>query len=90
MSRIRETTNEYGTPVGEYRCESCGDVFTVCPAPLPEMDDQWAGCTAPHCDSYDESRDIDKWFDEGWVRSILNGDGSKRLVPFKIVGGGKS
>ena len=30
--RLRETTNEYGTPVVEYRCETCGETFTVCPA----------------------------------------------------------
>ena len=88
--RISETTNEYGTPVVEYRCETCGDLFTICPAPPPENDDQWTGCQAPECASYDESRDVDKWFDEGRVRLIPTGDGTSRLVPYRVIDGGKT
>lgn len=87
--RLRETTNEYGTPVIEYRCETCGETFTICPAPALENDDQWAGCMAPTCASYDPARDVDKWFDEGRVRAIPNGDGSSRLVPYRVIDGGK-
>jgi hypothetical protein len=87
--RLRETTNEYGTPVAEYRCQTCGEIFTICPAPEPEKDDQWKDCLARECSSYDESRDIDKWFEDGRVRSIDNPDGSKRLVRYKIIDGGK-
>lgn len=87
--RLRETINEYGTPVVEYRCESCGETFTICPAPEPEKDDQWTGCMAATCASYDESRDVDRWFDEGRVRAIPE-DNGVRLVPFKVIDGGGS
>lgn len=87
--RLGETLNEYGTPVVKYRCESCGEVFSVCPSPAPEDDGQWTGCMAPTCASYDPGRDVDKWFDEGRVRSIDNGDGSKRLVPYRLIEGGR-
>lgn len=86
--RLRATTNEYGTPVAEYRCEACGELFTVCPMPAADEDDQWTGCTAPECASYDESRDVDKWFDEGRVRAIPTGNGKSRLVPFRVIEGG--
>lgn len=85
MARIGMTVNEYGTTVTKYKCESCGDIFTVCPAPSPDKDVHWKGCTAPECSSYRPDRDIDKWFDEGYVRSVINTDGSKRLVPFRVV-----
>jgi hypothetical protein len=67
--RLRETTNEYGTPVVGYRCETCAMEFTVCPAPEPTEDDQWRGCMVPPCASYDPARDADKWFDEATVYS---------------------
>lgn len=85
--RLRETTNEYGTPVVEYRCESCGETFTVCPAPEPEKDDQWTGCMATTCASYDGSRDAMKWLDEGRVRAIHT-DKGVRVVPFHVIEGG--
>ena len=90
MSRIGETLNEYGTPVAKYRCESCGEVFSVCPSPTPDEDEQWRGCLWDGCDSYDESRDIDNWFDEGRVRAIPMGDGKSRLVPLKVIDGGRN
>ena len=89
MSRVCETTNEYGTAVVEYRCESCGEPFTVCPAPDLDQDDQWAGCMAPECASSDPARDCDKWFDEGRLRVIPDGDGRSRLVHFRVIDGGK-
>lgn len=85
--RLRETANEYGTPVVEYRCEGCGETFTVCPAPDPEIDDQWTGCMGTTCTSYDESRDAMKWIDEGRVRSVPTDKGI-RLVPFRVIDGG--
>lgn len=54
--------NEYGTPVALYRCEYCGEIFTVCP--IPEDDSEWVGCQAPICASYDKCRDADRLFEE--------------------------
>ncbi len=88
-TRLRVTANEHGTPVVEYRCGECGETFTVCPAPSLAEDAHWAGSTAPECASYDPARDIDKWFDEGRVRSIPNGDGTSRLVPYRVIDGGR-
>lgn len=90
--RLRETTNEYGTPVVEYRCGFCGELYTVCPAPDAEQDALWEadGCLGRECASYDPARDIDKWFEEGRVRSIENPDGSRRLVPYRVIDGGKA
>lgn len=79
--RVGMTVNEYGTPVTKYRCEACGEIFTVCPAPTPSEDHNWDGCTAPECSSYDPDRDIDKWFDEGYVRVGAN----NVLIPFRVV-----
>jgi hypothetical protein len=67
MSRIKDTYNQSGTKVAEYGCETCGAVFTVCPAPSPEKDDQWRGCLAKGCKSYDPARDADKLFEDGNV-----------------------
>lgn len=88
--RLRETTNEYGTPVVEYRCETCSDIFTVCSAPEPEEDGNWTDCLSEKCASYDPARDADKWFDEGRVRVIPDGEGRSRLVPFQVIDGGKA
>ena len=68
--RLREITNEHGTPVVEYRCETCGETFTICPAPKASEDDQWTGCMATTCASYDPARDADKLFDDGDVISF--------------------
>lgn len=91
--RVRDTTNEHGTPVVEYRCETCGETFTVCPAPDPIEDINWTGCLAPNCGSYDPARDADKWFDDGRVRvrPVSEGNGSSGYVvtPFFILDGGK-
>lgn len=86
--RLRETTNEYGTPVVEYRCETCDRTFTVCPAPTPENDVNWLGCLSTECASYNPARDVDKWFDEGRVRAIPTGNGKSRLVRYKVIDGG--
>ncbi len=88
-TRQRETANEFGTLVVEYKCSACGATFTVCPAPDDDNDAAWENCLAPTCASYDPSRDVDKWFDEGRVRAIGTEKGF-RLVPFKSIDGGKS
>ncbi len=59
--KIGTKKNEYGTTVGHYLCEKCGNEYTVCPNPKPENDWKWdKGCTAPDCASYDPARDFDK------------------------------
>lgn len=50
-----ESTNEYGTPISTHVCEDCGAEFTVCP---PAGED-WGGCLAETCISYDPKRDGD-------------------------------
>ena len=54
-----EDTNSYGTPITLFKCEVCGGKFSVCPAQKPENHDQWKGCLAEQCDSYDPKRDAD-------------------------------
>jgi len=63
------STNEYGKTVSVHRCEFCGEEFTVIP-PIPvEKSDDWKGCMAPECDSYDFARDADVLFDMGLVKT---------------------
>lgn len=76
MSYLETRKNDYGTPVDAYRCETCGEEFTVCPAHADRSsDDQWAGCQAVTCGSYDPARDADKLFDNG---NVLSFDQRKR------------
>jgi len=65
--KIGNGLNKFGTPISIHICEFCGVEFTVCPAVPPEKEDQWLGCLAPSCSSYDPSRDVDKMIDEGTV-----------------------
>ena len=51
--KIREDVNEHGTPISVHKCPDCGEEFTVCP---PGGDD-WGGCMAETCISYDPKRD---------------------------------
>lgn len=68
---LEVTKNEFGTPVDAYQCETCGERFTVCPANEDRScDDQWTGCLATSCESYDPARDADKLFDDGNVVSF--------------------
>ncbi len=60
MGRIGFSFNRYGTPISQQVCDSCGTHFTICP---PAGED-WGGCQAEGCASYDEKRDMDKLFDE--------------------------
>ena len=65
--KLRDETNEFGVKVSVFQCEECGREFTVCPA-VPDINlDNWTGCTAPDCPSYDESRDVDKLLEDGVV-----------------------
>lgn len=75
---IAETFNEFGTPVSMFRCFYCRTVFTACPAVEPEKHDQWIGCMAEGCASYDEARDGDKLFEAGKVQRV--GDRSRIQV----------
>ena len=62
MSLLQQTTNEYGTGVSQHRCDTCGNLFTVCPAIESEQDVRekgWENCLAVGCDSYDVTRDVD-------------------------------
>jgi hypothetical protein len=53
--------NSYGVKISSHKCDSCGEVFTVCP-PVQIGQDGWNGCMSEGCDSYDPSRDADLLF----------------------------
>ena len=62
--KIRDDVNEHGVPITVFRCEYCGEEFSVVPA-IPDINlDNWRGCLRPECESYDESRDVDKMLAE--------------------------
>lgn len=65
---LEQRANEYGTPVGAYRCDTCNGEYTVCPA--PEDHSEWQNCLAKECASYTPGRDADRLFDEGNVLSF--------------------
>lgn len=48
--------NEFGRQVVQRRCETCGALFTVCPA--PEDLSRWKNCLSESCKSYNEGRAI--------------------------------
>lgn len=77
-NKIADTFNEYGTPVTLFSCPACNTTFTVCPAVEDDKLDQWTGCMAEDCTSYDPARDADKLFDEGKVHRV--GDRSHLTV----------
>ena len=56
---IGNRENEYGTPVGAFKCFCCGGEFTICPAPAPDKRELFEkdGCGDAECDSYIPSRD---------------------------------
>lgn len=69
--KLRDGVNKYGTPITVFRCEYCGVEFTVVPA-IPDINlDNWRGCMAPECESYDESRDGDKMLFEDKSAELL-------------------
>jgi len=61
--KIKNSVNEYGTPISIHICETCGQEFTVCPL-LPDDAKGWENCMAETCASYDPKRDADKLFNE--------------------------
>lgn len=63
MSYIREGINDYGTPVSWFNCDDCGDEFSVCPAVPEDQRDEWDGCMADTCTSYDIERDVSIFFE---------------------------
>ena len=69
MSLLLSTsTNEHGILEGHFKCRTCGAPFTVTPCPInPE---KWPNCLAPDCASYELSRDLDRYFDDGNVLSF--------------------
>lgn len=70
MTKIADTFNEYGTPVTMFACVGCGSTFTVCPAVPEDKQEQWTGCMAERCSTYDEARDADKLLDQGKVQRV--------------------
>lgn len=56
---LGEGKNDYGTPVSRFRCDHCGDEYTVCPVVPLERREHWNSCLSEACQSYDESRDAD-------------------------------
>lgn len=63
--------NKYSTPVTLLKCESCKHVFTVCLAVEESNLDNWRGCLGVGCESYDESRDIDKVWGEAQLFGLI-------------------
>lgn len=68
--KLREDVNEYGTTISVYRCEDCGCEFTIC----PPAGENWGGCLAESCPSYDIDRDMDRLFERGdpRIRRVAN------------------
>lgn len=62
---LRESTNDYGTPVSVFRCDSCGVEYTVCPALREDerAQEDADGCLSEECETYDPARDVDRLFD---------------------------
>jgi len=58
---MSDTINEFGTPVSNHVCATCGVEFTICPA-IPDGETGWENCLAPECDSYDSHRDAEVLF----------------------------
>jgi len=58
---IKESENEYGTPISVFKCFSCGSEFTICPAVSEDKRAAYAndGCgDGFECDSYIPSKDV--------------------------------
>lgn len=66
MAKIGESTNKFGTPISVHTCDDCGRQFTVCPT----AGDDWGGCQADTCRSYDFNRDADRLFERGDERIV--------------------
>jgi len=66
MSYLRESLNEEGKPISVFKCNSCNEVFDVCPAIPEEVRVLWSngGCQSEKCSSYGPKRDCDILFGE--------------------------
>lgn len=84
---LNVSRNEFGTPIDVYQCEHCGDKFSICPANDDRTkDEDWAGCLARSCASYDPSRDADLLFDDGNVISFASRYGSAKVYRTRATG----
>ena len=70
MPKLADTFNEYGTPVTLFRCDTCEETYTVCPAVADCDLHHWINCLAVNCASYDPALDVDQLFDEGRVYRV--------------------
>ena len=52
--------NEYGVLVSHHVCDTCGQEYSICPA--PSNYEYWNNCLTEGCDSYDPHRDADILF----------------------------
>ena len=78
--RVGTSTNEYGIIIGKYKCDTCGEQFTVCPDPhLTGDDEHWQNCLSKGCPSYDINRDLDLMWDDPELYKALHGD--VKLIP---------
>lgn len=57
---IKTSPNEYGTSTSSFKCDTCGEEYTITPA--PKEVDNWQNCMSEECDSYDPKRDADVLF----------------------------
>ena len=80
MPFLEDGQNEYGTPVSRFKCETCGDKFTICPVVVPDKHGDWSDCLATQCDSYDPNRDADLFFDDPEYWRISHGDAVPRRI----------
>ncbi len=62
-THIGESVNQYGTFISIFKCKTCGDEFTVCPAVPTDALDQWTECMSESCASYDVTRDVEIFWD---------------------------
>lgn len=72
--KIGDAFNEFGVAITVFKCEYCGNEFTVVPAVSDDKLDQWTGCLAPECKSYDQMRDVDALLFFGVIDSIKQVD----------------
>jgi len=65
MTFLNDELNEHGVLCTRFKCDFCGEEFTVVPEVAPERYSVWAGCLATTCTSYDPDRDVDRMLDTG-------------------------
>ena len=97
MAFLSYDKNEHGVKIGVFKCDTCGDEFTVVPAPTKDRIDAgaWNGCLAPDCASYVPKRDFEKtggdkklgvtWDVDGNEVSITRERGREKEEPYVIA-----